>query len=140
VTPLRNSILVTLARLAAALAVFAAVHGYVAWYHGSKIGLWVVGVGQAFGMNVTQLSGKYVSPHPFDGAGFWAAAWNHAYALGPPVICAMAAWLAAAAVFAAYGGLGSLRRSRDGLTRCGGCGYILSGLKEPRCPECGRAI
>ena len=25
-------------------------------------------------------------------------------------------------------------------TRCGRCGYILSGLKEPRCSECGVAI
>jgi hypothetical protein len=28
----------------------------------------------------------------------------------------------------------------DGYTRCGNCGYILKGLKEPRCPECGTAI
>ena len=26
----------------------------------------------------------------------------------------------------------------DGLTRCGNCGYILKGISEPRCPECGR--
>jgi hypothetical protein len=25
-------------------------------------------------------------------------------------------------------------------TRCGRCGYILSGLQEPRCSECGVAI
>lgn len=24
--------------------------------------------------------------------------------------------------------------------RCLGCGYILEGLPEPRCPECGRAF
>lgn len=28
-------------------------------------------------------------------------------------------------------------RNRDRLTRCGVCGYILKGLTEPRCPECG---
>jgi hypothetical protein len=28
----------------------------------------------------------------------------------------------------------------DGYTRCGNCGYILKGLKEPRCPECGTEI
>ncbi len=28
----------------------------------------------------------------------------------------------------------------DGYTHCGKCGYILKGLTEPRCPECGQAI
>ncbi len=28
----------------------------------------------------------------------------------------------------------------DGHTRCGVCRYILKGLLEPRCPECGRRI
>ena len=28
----------------------------------------------------------------------------------------------------------------DGYTRCGGCGHILKGLSEPRCPECGLKI
>lgn len=28
----------------------------------------------------------------------------------------------------------------DGLTRCEQCGYILRGLSEPRCPECGKPI
>lgn len=28
----------------------------------------------------------------------------------------------------------------NGHTRCGHCGYILKGLVEPRCPECGRTI
>ena len=28
----------------------------------------------------------------------------------------------------------------DGLTRCGVCGYILRGLTEPRCSECGTKI
>lgn len=34
------------------------------------------------------------------------------------------------------------RRSNfgDGYTHCGTCGYILKGLEEPRCPECGNAI
>ncbi len=29
---------------------------------------------------------------------------------------------------------------RDGLTRCGHCSYILKGLSEPRCPECGTRL
>ena len=28
----------------------------------------------------------------------------------------------------------------DGHTCCGKCGYILKGLTEPRCPECGERI
>ena len=28
----------------------------------------------------------------------------------------------------------------DKYTRCGNCGYILKGLREPRCPECGQTI
>ena len=32
------------------------------------------------------------------------------------------------------------RESRDGHTRCGKCGYILKGLTEPRCSECGERI
>jgi uncharacterized paraquat-inducible protein A len=28
----------------------------------------------------------------------------------------------------------------DGNTYCGNCGYILRGLPEPRCPECGQRI
>ena len=27
-----------------------------------------------------------------------------------------------------------------GCTLCGNCGYILKGLSEPRCSECGRAV
>jgi len=29
---------------------------------------------------------------------------------------------------------------RDRACRCRNCGYILRGLSEPRCPECGEAI
>ncbi len=29
---------------------------------------------------------------------------------------------------------------RDRETRCRACGYILRGLSEPRCPECGERI
>lgn len=32
------------------------------------------------------------------------------------------------------------RRPRDGITRCGLCGYNLRGLSKPRCPECGTPI
>ena len=32
------------------------------------------------------------------------------------------------------------REVKDGHTRCGKCGYILKGLTEPRCSECGEQI
>jgi hypothetical protein len=33
-----------------------------------------------------------------------------------------------------------LEKRRDTETRCRKCGYILRGLSEPRCPECGERI
>jgi len=32
------------------------------------------------------------------------------------------------------------REKKDRHTRCGKCGYILKGLTEPRCSECGERI
>ncbi len=32
------------------------------------------------------------------------------------------------------------QRHRDPETRCRNCGYILRGIPEPRCPECGERI
>jgi len=32
------------------------------------------------------------------------------------------------------------KETKDGHTRCGKCGYILEGLTEPRCSECGERI
>ena len=32
------------------------------------------------------------------------------------------------------------RRRMDDQTRCRKCGYILRGITEPRCPECGEKI
>jgi hypothetical protein len=54
--------------------------------------------------------------------------------------------LASAAVYSVVaGGLLSLcliifARPEDSETKCRKCGYILRGLPEPRCPECGERI
>jgi hypothetical protein len=51
--------------------------------------------------------------------------------------------LACALTFAACVGwlvVGLSGRRRDGETRCRRCGYILRGISEPRCPECGERI
>lgn len=45
--------------------------------------------------------------------------------------------------FAVYGGLGILfpmSKGTRGETCCRKCGYILRGICEPRCPECGESI
>lgn len=36
--------------------------------------------------------------------------------------------------------LNARHQKQFGLTRCGRCGYILKGLSEPRCPECGNQL
>ena len=36
--------------------------------------------------------------------------------------------------------LGARSSPQDGHTYCGHCGYILKGITEPRCPECGEQI
>lgn len=54
------------------------------------------------------------------------------------------AWFAPVALLAlaTYGLLTIflVRPSRDDETRCRKCGYILRGITEPRCPECGERI
>jgi hypothetical protein len=94
-----------------------------------------VELGEAIGLKVARINGL-----PFCEDGFWPGVWNAAYLHGPSLLCALAAWLGAVLAFAALGGLGLPRPVLDGRTRCGWCGYILSGLREPRCPECGRRI
>ncbi len=44
------------------------------------------------------------------------------------------------AALLAYHTLRPLTPSKDGHTWCGHCGYLLKGLTEPRCPECGVPI
>ena len=54
--------------------------------------------------------------------------------LGPIVV------LAAPTVAAVLAHLLTPKVMLDGHTRCGKCGYILKGLTEPRCSECGERI
>ena len=126
-------------RLAAALVAFGAVHVYMSrelyWPIASRI----IELGEACGMHVTRLGGQFPMPHPFFGEGGWVAVWNYVFDHGPRVWILAVSWAVAAGVFWLTG----YRRAapaRDGKTRCGACGYVLEGLKEPRCPECGRAI
>ena len=62
----------------------------------------------------------------------------------PQWLCWYFAWTTALAV-SALPGLAlataiAIRRSHGDETRCRRCGYILRGLAEPRCSECGERI
>jgi hypothetical protein len=58
------------------------------------------------------------------------------------ISCAVVYFLPAAIIAVAiYGGLTHrFARRSDGEVRCRKCGYILRGISEPRCPECGERI
>ena len=78
---------------------------------------------------------------PFEDAGMVNTVMNWVYWWAPAAIGIGLGWLAAAVVRMllhrrrpARGG------KRDGRTRCGRCGYHLTGLSKPVCPECGLVI
>jgi hypothetical protein len=50
------------------------------------------------------------------------------------------AWATLPGILVATAIIAARRMRRDGHTRCGACGHILKGLREPRCGECGRRI
>jgi len=51
-------------------------------------------------------------------------------------LCVLVVILPAGALFVLIWHL----KKRDRETRCRKCGYILRGITEPRCPECGERI
>lgn len=67
---------------------------------------------------------------------------NGLYRHGPTAVVQGGSFLAAAGVYALLAG--PLARTRllryRGPTRCGVCGYTLTGLREARCPECGKGL
>ena len=52
----------------------------------------------------------------------------------------LSGYLVAPAVATVLTHLLAPKETKDGHTRCGKCGYILKGLTEPRCSECGERI
>lgn len=76
---------------------------------------------------------NFVLMRAFDGA-IWDN--DHAW-IGNGILIATLAFpgIVTAAII-----VSTLRSSGDGLPRCAACGYILKGLPEPRCPECGSTI
>lgn len=62
--------------------------------------------------------------------------WKLVYALSTALPAALVGVLAYSFLTHRFGP----RTSPDTYTRCRKCHYILAGLSEPRCPECGEAI
>lgn len=73
--------------------------------------------------------------------GGFAVGWGMIAGLqGPGPVLLGASLVASGLAVALYVGLSTSQGSRDRETRCRNCGYILRGISEPRCPECGERI
>ena len=74
----------------------------------------------------------------------WAHAWYRSWFFsGGIVFSSFASVLACSLTFCACVGWAMVtfgRRHGGGETRCRKCGYILRGITEPRCSECGERI
>ena len=132
-------------RLAVALVCFGAAHVLVDERLAGPIRSAIVSLGEAAGQRVAYISVLVVGPDgPFLGEGSGTRVWNLAWRNAPWAAAAAAGWTAAMLAYAACASPRLLGRSRlfayRGPTRCGGCGYVLTGLREMRCPECGRGI
>ena len=66
--------------------------------------------------------------------------WRGALAQGWFVMRLLSIFLTAPIVATVLAHVLTPREPNDGHTRCGKCGYILKGLTEPRCSECGERI
>ena len=79
-------------------------------------------------LNVTQEATAGALPWTSDSTWGWVTEWTAFLSLAaPPIFVAVLIY-----------GLG--KPFTDTETRCRNCGYILRGLTEPRCPECGEGI
>ena len=56
------------------------------------------------------------------------------------MLCLSTGFLSSPFVATALAHMLTPKETKDGHTRCGKCGYILKGLTEPRCSECGERI
>jgi hypothetical protein len=109
----------------------------------SEIARGVLWVGERMGAHTTYLSGLVMNgPNgPFRGAAMVDAVMNRVFNWAAPAIGMSLGWLAAAVVrMVLHRWLPARGVARDGRTRCGRCGYHLSGLSKPVCPECGLVI
>lgn len=72
--------------------------------------------------------------------GLWGSVGPFLSPLGATVLFVALPALGVTLSLRVYHQLTPYRPKLDGHTRCGECGYILKGLVELRCPECGRRI
>ena len=72
----------------------------------------------------------------------WFMFFGHPYSGGevPPLIAALSIFLSGPTITTVFLCALTPRETKDEHTRCGKCGYILNGLTEPRCSECGARI
>lgn len=135
---------VFLKRLSPALVGFGLVCGYLQRNDEGQIRRWIVERGVDSGQVVFRSGEIFVGEGgPFVGEdGPATRAWNFAWRSAPWIVAAGAGFTGAGAVYVLCAW--PLGRTRifgyRGPTLCGWCGYHLSGLRQPRCPECGRAI
>ena len=73
-------------------------------------------------------------------AGFMEFGWPYARGKVFAVVFFLATFSAGPIVATVLAHVLTPSETKDGHTRCGKCGYILKGLTEPRCSECGERI
>lgn len=136
---------VILKRVVIAAVVFVAVHSWMAMreHDSYAIQQWIVRQAKAAGCQpIFESRVMMWGPSgPFYGEDAKTRVFNWLASYGSWWAEMLAGFGAAAAV---YGLCARFERTRvlgyRGETRCGWCGYGLAGLKEARCPECGRGI
>ncbi|MCX5688573.1 MAG: hypothetical protein NTV94_02055 [Planctomycetota bacterium] len=109
----------------------------------SEIARGVLWVGERVGAHPLYISGAAFSGAngPFAGSGTADTVMNWVFRWAAAAIGMSLGWLAATVVrMLLHRWLPARGAPRDGRTRCGRCGYHLSGLSKPVCPECGLVI
>lgn len=97
-----------------------------------------------FGLHI----GVHASMTGLSGQGILAGSVDFLRSMIEPVIGEMPAWWVVVPLFFVPGWLAAVALfawlwspdATDGELHCRRCGYILRGLSEPRCPECGEQI
>ncbi len=129
-------------RLLIGILCFAAAYTLMTHTWSATIAGWIISWGKAAGCPVTQSGVVAWGPSgPFLGEDLKVRAFNFLARNGVWLVGAIVGFVAA---LGAYSTCRGLERwwplGYRGPTRCGGCGYVLHGLREPRCPECGLVI